>query len=319
MKVVRISPRGYCYGVVDAMTLATQVAGRDDLQRPIWILGMIVHNQFVVEAFARLGIRTLDGDDRLALLDRIDSGTVIFTAHGVSPAVRAKAAAKGLTCIDATCPDVNRTHVLIANKVAHGFEIVYIGKHGHPEPEGAQGVAPGHVHVVQTPADVAALPDELGVGQDGVSRIVVANQTTMSQWDTADLRQLVLERFPGAQVHNEICDATQVRQDAVAAQARGADLCVVVGDPKSNNTARLAQVAQDIAGVPAIRVSSALELDPARLRACSVVAVTSGASTPTAVTRQVMDYLEQFDANDERTWRLPEEIDLSRLLPMVRS
>ncbi|MCY0869845.1 MAG: 4-hydroxy-3-methylbut-2-enyl diphosphate reductase [Firmicutes bacterium] len=318
MKVVRISPRGYCYGVVDAMTLATQVAGRDDLPRPIWVLGMIVHNRFVVEAFERLGIRTLDGDDRLALLDQVDSGTVIFTAHGVSPAVRAKAAAKGLTAIDATCPDVNRTHVLIANKVAQGFEIVYIGKHGHPEPEGAQGVAPEHVHVVQTEADVAGLADDLGRGQDGVRRIVVANQTTMSQWDTADLRELVLTRFPDAQVHNEICDATQVRQDAVARQVRGADLCIVVGDPKSNNTARLAQVAQDVAGVPALRVSSAQELDPARLRPCTVVAVTSGASTPTPVTRQVIEYLEQFDANDASTWPLPAEIDLERLLPMVR-
>ena len=149
MEVIKISPRGYCYGVVDAMVLAQQAAKDLDLPRPIHILGKIVHNSHVVEAFTKQGIITLDGADRMALLDEIAEGTVIFTAHGVSPQVREKARAKGLTVVDATCPDVTKTHDLIREKTAQGYEIVYVGKKGHPEPEGAIGVAPDRVHLVE--------------------------------------------------------------------------------------------------------------------------------------------------------------------------
>src|SRR5690554_3241860 len=131
MEVVKISPRGYCYGVVDAMVLALQTARNLDLPRPIHILGMIVHNRHVTEAFEREGIITLDGENRLDILDQIDQGTVIFTAHGVSPEVRRKAREKGLTVVDATCPDVTKTHDLIREKTAEGYEIIYIGKKGH--------------------------------------------------------------------------------------------------------------------------------------------------------------------------------------------
>ncbi|MBX6396446.1 MAG: 4-hydroxy-3-methylbut-2-enyl diphosphate reductase, partial [Alicyclobacillaceae bacterium] len=143
MEVVKISPRGYCYGVVDAMVLAKRAADDKNLPRPIYILGMIVHNRHVVEAFEREGVITLDGEDRLSLLERVDRGTVIFTAHGVSPEVRRRALEKGLTVVDATCPDVMRTHDLIRDRVEKGYHVVYIGRRGHPEPEGAIGVAPG--------------------------------------------------------------------------------------------------------------------------------------------------------------------------------
>lgn len=142
MEVVRISPRGYCHGVVAAMVKAIRAARDPSFPRPLYILGMLVHNRYVVEAFARLGVETLDGADRLSLLETIERGTVIFTAHGVSPAVRRRAAEKGLTVVDATCPDVLRTHELIAKKARQGYAILYIGRAGHPEPEGAVGVAP---------------------------------------------------------------------------------------------------------------------------------------------------------------------------------
>ncbi|MDF2721315.1 MAG: 4-hydroxy-3-methylbut-2-enyl diphosphate reductase, partial [Paenibacillus sp.] len=140
MEVLKISPRGYCYGVVDAMVLARQTARNLDLPRPIYILGMIVHNSHVTEAFEDEGIITLDGANRLDILDQVDKGTVIFTAHGVSPEVRKRARDKGLTVVDATCPDVTKTHDLIREKTGEGYEIVYIGKKGHPEPEGAIGI-----------------------------------------------------------------------------------------------------------------------------------------------------------------------------------
>lgn len=128
MKVIKIAPRGYCYGVVDAMVIARNAALDKTLPRPIYILGMIVHNKHVTDAFEEEGIITLDGQNRKEILEKVDSGTVIFTAHGVSPEVRKIAAEKGLVTLDATCPDVTKTHDLIKEKVKEGYYIIYIGK-----------------------------------------------------------------------------------------------------------------------------------------------------------------------------------------------
>jgi len=312
MEVIKISPRGYCYGVVDAMVLALQTARNLELPRPIHILGMIVHNRHVTEAFEREGIITLDGENRLEILDKIDRGTVIFTAHGVSPEVRRKAREKGLTVVDATCPDVTKTHDLIREKTAEGYEIIYIGKKGHPEPEGAIGIAPDRVHLIETEADI----DRLEVRSD---KIVITNQTTMSQWDVRGLVARLLERFPAAEVHNEICLATQLRQEAVAEQAKGTDLCIVVGDPRSNNSNRLAQVAEEIAGVKAYRVADVTEIRREWLEDVKRVAVTSGASTPTPITKEVIAYLEQYDPEKPETWEIRRTVNPAKLLPTVRS
>jgi len=312
MEVVKISPRGYCYGVVDAMTLAMKTARNLDLPRPIYILGMIVHNAHVTEAFEREGIITLDGPNRLEILEKVDKGTVIFTAHGVSPEVRARAAAKGLTVVDATCPDVAKTHDLIRRKAAGGYRIIYIGKKGHPEPEGAVGVAPDRVHLIETADEVGKLEFPPGV------RVLVTNQTTMSQWDIRHIVQKVTEKFPHAEVYNEICLATQLRQEAVAEQAPQADLVIVVGDPRSNNSNRLAQVAEEIAGVKAYRVADVTEIRPEWLLPVRKVAVTSGASTPTPVTKEVIDYLERFDPKDSATWEVKRTLKIEKLLPTVK-
>lgn len=311
MEVRKITPRGYCYGVVDAMVLAQQTARNLDLPRPIYILGMIVHNRHVTDAFEDEGIITLDGANRLDILDQIDSGTVIFTAHGVSPEVRKKAREKGLTTVDATCPDVTRTHDLIREKTAEGYEIIYIGKKGHPEPEGAIGVAPDKVHLIETEAEIA----DLKVGTD---RLVITNQTTMSQWDIKHIMNRLIARFPTAEIHNEICMATQERQAAVAEQAAGCDLVIVVGDPRSNNSNRLAQVSEEIAGVRAFRISDLSELKREWLDGVGLVGVTSGASTPTPITKEVVAYLEQYDENDPETWELKRTVNMKRLLPVVR-
>ncbi|CAH8716601.1 4-hydroxy-3-methylbut-2-enyl diphosphate reductase [Paenibacillus thiaminolyticus] len=311
MEVRKITPRGYCYGVVDAMVLAQQTARNLDLPRPIYILGMIVHNRHVTDAFEDEGIITLDGANRLDILDQIDSGTVIFTAHGVSPEVRKKAREKGLTTVDATCPDVTRTHDLIREKTAEGYEIIYIGKKGHPEPEGAIGVAPDKVHLIETEAEIAAL-------QVGTDRLVITNQTTMSQWDIKHIMNRLIARFPTAEIHNEICMATQERQAAVAEQAAGCDLVIVVGDPRSNNSNRLAQVSEEIAGVRAFRISDLSELKREWLDGVGLVGVTSGASTPTPITKEVVAYLEQYDQNDPETWELKRTVNMKRLLPVVR-
>ncbi|QOR65557.1 4-hydroxy-3-methylbut-2-enyl diphosphate reductase [Cytobacillus suaedae] len=312
MDIIKIAPRGYCYGVVDAMVIAKNAALDKSLPRPIYILGMIVHNKHVTDAFIDEGIITLDGANRLEILDQVKEGTVIFTAHGVSPEVKKLARDKGLVTIDATCPDVTRTHDLIKEKVAEGFQIIYIGKKGHPEPEGAVGVAPTHVHLVETVEDV----NQLSLDSD---KIVVTNQTTMSQWDVADVMEKVKEKYPQTEVHREICMATQVRQEAVAEQAGEADVTIVVGDPKSNNSNRLAQVSEEIAGTKAYRIADLSELKLEWLQGAKTVAVTAGASTPTPITKEVITFLEQYDPSEEKDWALERKVPLHKILPKVKS
>lgn len=294
MEVIRITPRGYCYGVVDAIQMAKIVAKDPKYPRPIYILGMIVHNRHAVADLDELGIITKDSNDRMALLDEIDSGTVIFTAHGVSPEVIAKAKAKGLTTVDATCPDVTRTHHLVRELAEQGYHILYVGKRGHPEPEGVLGEAPDRVHLVENEADVDALNFD-------TEKLAVTTQTTLSMWDTQDVINRCLERFPSIEVFNEICLATQERQEAAANQAREADVVLVVGDVRSNNSQRLVQVVEELAGKPAYLVDNVDEIKSEWLRGATKVGITSGSSTPTYVTRAVVDYIEQLDPASLKT------------------
>ncbi len=311
MKVTKISPRGYCYGVVDAMVIARNAALDKTLPRPIFILGMIVHNKHVTDAFEDDGIITLDGPNRMEILRKVESGTVIFTAHGVSPQVRELAEEKGLTVLDATCPDVTVTHDLIREKQQEGYHVIYIGKKGHPEPEGAMGIAPEIVHLVEKPEEV----DDLQINSE---KIIITNQTTMSQWDVQEIMERATERYPHAVIHNEICNATQVRQEAVAEQAGDTDLVLVVGDPKSNNSNRLAQVSIEVAGTPAYRITDISELQLEWLKGVKTVGVTAGASTPTPITKEVIRFLDQYDPEDEDTWVRERKVPSSKILPKVK-
>ena len=291
MEVIKISPRGYCYGVVDALQIVRQTAKNPDVPRPIYIIGQIVHNRHAIEELTSLGVITLDGADRASILEQVSDGTVIFTAHGVSPLVKQHARERGLNCIDATCPDVTVTHDLVHDLVKKGYYILYIGKKGHPEPEGVLGEVPGHISLIEDEADV----DALSLTPEQQEKLAVSTQTTLSQWDTRRVIQYIKTRYPHAEVHIDICPATQTRQEAVVAQAKGADLTIVVGDPRSNNTNRLVQVSEELAGVPAVRIEDLAQLNPDWLKGKKRVAVTAGASTPSQLTREVIRYLEQYE------------------------
>jgi len=290
MEVIKISPRGYCYGVVDALQIVRQVAKDPTMPRPIYIIGQIVHNSHAIEELTRLGAITLDGPDRASILEQVSEGTVIFTAHGVSPLVKRRAQERGLNCIDATCPDVTKTHDLVRVLVERGYYILYIGKRGHPEPEGVIGEVPGHISLIEDEADVDAL--KLTPAQE--QKLAISTQTTLSQWDTRRVIEYIKSRYPQAEVHIDICAATQTRQEAVVAQAKGADLTVVVGDARSNNTNRLVQVSEELAGVPAVRIDDLSQLKLEWLSGKKRIAVTAGASTPSQLTREVIRYLEQY-------------------------
>lgn len=290
MDVIKISPRGYCYGVVDALQIVRQAAKNPELPRPLYIIGQIVHNRHAIEELTALGVITLDGSDRPSILEQVTEGTVIFTAHGVSPLVKQRARERGLHCIDATCPDVTVTHDLVRDLVAKGYYILYIGKKGHPEPEGVLGEVPGHISLVESEADV----DALALTSQQQQRLAISTQTTLSQWDTRRVIDDIKQRYPQAEVHIDICRATQTRQEAVVEQAKQADLTIVVGDPRSNNTNRLVQVSEELAGVPAVRIEDLSQLNTEWLKGKRRVAVTAGASTPSQVTREVIRYLEQY-------------------------
>jgi 4-hydroxy-3-methylbut-2-enyl diphosphate reductase len=286
MEVVKITPRGYCHGVVDAFRIAKRV--REETQGPVHMLGMLVHNTHATDDLQQQGIALVDQPDRLAGLSQIKGGTVIFTAHGVSPQVKQRAVELGLTPVDATCSDVVRTHELVGDLARKGYDVVYIGRKGHPEPEGVVGEAPGKVYLVQDPEDIDAL-DLKG------DRIAVTCQTTLSVWDTDDLIGRVKARYPMAEVHNEICRATQERQEAAVEAAQYVDLVIVVGSPRSSNSLRLVEVVKKLANKPAYLVDALEDVDLSWFAGAKKVGVTSGASTPSQLTRRVIEYLEALE------------------------
>ena len=286
MEVVKITPRGYCHGVVDAFRIAKRV--REETDGPVHMLGMLVHNTHATDDLQQQGIALVDQPDRLRGLDHIKEGTVIFTAHGVSPQVKQRAVELGLKPVDATCSDVVRTHELVADLARNGYEVVYIGRKGHPEPEGVVGEAPGKVHLVQDPADIDALELQ-------GDRVAVTCQTTLSVWDTEDLIGRVKARYPQAEVHNEICRATQERQEAAVEAAKLVDLVIVVGSPRSSNSLRLVEVVKKLGGKPAYLVDRMEDLNPEWFKGAKKVGVTSGASTPTQLTRRVIEHIEAME------------------------
>jgi 4-hydroxy-3-methylbut-2-enyl diphosphate reductase len=178
--------------------------------------------------------------------------------------------------------------------VGQGYYMLYVGKKGHPEPEGVMGEVPGHISLIEDEADV----DALHLTAEQEQKLAISTQTTLSQWDTRRVIQYIKTRYPHAEVHIDICKATQTRQEAVVAQAKGADLTIVVGDPRSNNTNRLVQVSEELAGVPAVRIEDLSQLNPEWLQGKQRVAVTAGASTPSQLTREVIRYLEQYEPDE---------------------
>jgi 4-hydroxy-3-methylbut-2-en-1-yl diphosphate reductase len=290
MEVVRITPRGYCHGVVEAIRIAKRVGSERAVGEQVTMLGYLVHNEHVTRELEEHGVALVDEPDRMKGLDQIESGTVVFTAHGISPQVVAEAERRGLNVVDATCSDVTRTHDLVRRLTAEGYHVVYIGKRGHPEPAGALGVAPDHTTLVERIEEVDDLEFPAG------TRLAVTCQTTLSMWDTKAIIDRLAERFPDIAVHNEICLATQQRQEAAVLAATDVDCVVVVGSSRSSNSLRLVQVVEERAGKPAFLVDTAADLRPAWFAGMQRIGVTAGASTPTHLTREVIATIEALPA-----------------------
>lgn len=302
MEVKTIVPRGYCKGVVRAIEIAKKAAKEEG---PVYILGMIVHNQYIVNALAQLGVHTIDqkGKTRQELLDQIDEGTVIITAHGAGDCVFEKAKQKGLKIIDASCPDVIKTHTLIKDKLNQGYEILYIGKKGHPEAEGAVLIDSQRIHLISSQNDIEQMNPE--------KSYVITNQTTMSLYDVYDLCEYAKEVLPHVEIEKETCTATKVRQEAIQNIDEDVDIVFIVGDPHSNNTKKLASIAGKKKEV--YMIESLQDLDINLLKGKQKAAVSSGASTPTYLTNQVIEFLKEFDETKPETYQKP-AIDKDKIL-----
>lgn len=311
MKVIKITPRGYCHGVVNALQIVAKVLADETVPKPIYLLGEIVHNQNITDVLTKKGIITLTGNTRSEMLQTVSAGTVIITAHGIDPHLITEANQKGLNVVDATCVDVYRTHDVIKERLSEGYDVIYIGKKNHPEPEGAIGIDKNRIHLVSNLSDI----ENLKLAND---KLCITNQTTMSVWDTAKIMNQAKELYPTLEIINEICSSTSMRQEAVSEMAKLCDLTVVVGDPKSNNTNRLVQISEEIAGTPAIRVNNLEELDPQLLTNYETIGVTSGASTPTIITSEIINFIESFDKDNLETWDNKSKINHDRIIPRAK-
>ena len=307
MKIQKLVPRGYCHGVVQAIktikTLDTQ-----NLKQPITILGMLIHNKLVNEHFQKKGINILHDPTktRLELLEQIDKGTVIFTAHGVSKQVIDKAKSKGLDIINTTCSDVEKSFDTISSYLERGYQVLYIGKKGHPESEAACQID-NSILLIESVNDIINI-------NESFQKIAVTNQTTMSLYDVYSIYEAAQRKFPNIVLIDDICDATKARQEAVINQDTDVELCFVVGDKLSNNTNKLAEISVEKAGIPAIVIETLNDISLNDIINLKKVSVTSGASTPTRVTKEVIDYLMQFDKKDTSTYSINSKITTNNVI-----
>ncbi len=297
MEVIKLTPRGYCHGVVNALVLVKKIIGDSSYPRPIYVLGQIVHNRQITDFFSTYDIISLDipGKSRLEMLETIDSGTVIFTAHGVSDQVITRAKEKGLTYVNATCSDVTKVHDAVKKKISTGYKVIYIGKKDHPESEAVLELDQ-NIYFVEKDKDVLLLPKILDN-----QKIFVTNQTTLSMYDIKSALSLIEARFSNYEFDNEICKATTIRQNAVMNQDN-VDLMLVVGDKKSSNSKKLVEVGLKTKAKRAFLIQNVSEINLEWLMNAHTVSVTSGASTPTSVTNEVINFLNQYKNDDPQTW-----------------
>ncbi|MFN8075991.1 MAG: 4-hydroxy-3-methylbut-2-enyl diphosphate reductase [Kineosporiaceae bacterium] len=305
-RVLLAAPRGYCAGVdraVVAVEKALELYGP-----PVYVRKQIVHNKHVVARLSNRGAVFVDETDEVP-----EGSLVIFSAHGVSPAVHEQAEQRGLRTIDATCPLVTKVHKEAVRFASDDFDILLIGHAGHEEVEGTAGEAPSHIRIVDGPGDVE------NVTVRDPARVVWLSQTTLSVDETMETVRLLREKFPLLQdpPSDDICYATQNRQVAVKKIAAESDLVIVVGSSNSSNSVRLVEVALEHGAAASYRVDDAGEIDEAWLDGVKTVGVTSGASVPESLVQEVLAYLaergygradEVLTAEEDLLFSLPKEL-----------
>ena len=293
MKVIKMTPRGYCKGVIHALQIVKKTIN-DYPGEEINLLGNIIHNRFIKRALEDANVVVHDsiGKTRLELLDEIHSGIVIFSAHGVSDKVREQAIRKGLHIIDVSCEDVLRTQTLIKEHLKQDCTILYIGKKGHPEAEAMTELSPERILLISSVADI---PTQI------TGNILITCQTTMSLYDVQDIAERIQKQYPQASFMEEICKATELRQTAFQNLAvSDIDLVLVIGDQHSNNTYSLAEIAKK-QGFKKVQVIESIEdIIDSMLTDINTVAITAGASTPPYIVDGVITYLEEYPNHSKK-------------------
>ena len=295
LEVLLTEPRGFCAGVDRALEIVERALAK--FGAPIYVRHEIVHNTYVVNDLKAKGAIFIEE------LDDVPAGaTLIFSAHGVSRAVQEEAAARGFRIFDATCPLVTKVHVEVAKLRREGFEFIMIGHKGHPEVEGTMGQLDGGMHLVEDVADVA----KVRPGQ--TERLALVTQTTLSVDDAAEIAAAVKARFPAVREpkQQDICYATQNRQDAVKIMSPQVDLVIVVGSPTSSNSNRLAELARKL-GTASYMVDSAEEIQAQWFEGRQRVGLTAGASAPEILVNQVMERVKALGAVSVRKMKGIEE------------
>jgi len=288
MKILLANPRGFCAGVDRAIEIVEHAL--DAFGAPIYVRHEVVHNRFVVENLKQRGALFVD-----ELNEVPDGSTVIFSAHGVSQQVKQEAEQRDLQVFDATCPLVTKVHLQVARHCRNGFEVILIGHKGHPEVEGTMGqyfCPEGKgIHLVETATDVPRLQVQ------NPQQLAFVTQTTLSMDDTEQIIQALRKRFPAIQgpKKDDICYATQSRQDAVKRLATECDLVLVVGSPNSSNSNRLKEIAEKL-GKPAYLVDGPEDLRREWLEGNQIIGLSAGASAPEVLVKQVLDQLQEWGA-----------------------
>jgi 4-hydroxy-3-methylbut-2-enyl diphosphate reductase len=285
-KVINVTPRGFCKGVYNAIELAKQTR-MDYPNEKITILGELVHNKDVVLALKSLKIDTIEskGKLRIELLDEINEGIIIFSAHGISPLVQIKAKNKGLKTINASCEDVLKTQDLIKAYLEKDYEIFYIGQLGHPEAEASLDLDINKVHLIQIGNELPKIDSK---------KIFVTNQTTMSILDIKKTIESIQTIYPYAIVSDEICSATRLRQEAILKLPESVDAIIIIGDKSSNNTKMLAKISRNRSIPTIIEIQNLGELDPKLLDQCHELAITAGASTPKFIIDEIVHFVNAY-------------------------
>lgn len=310
MDILLANPRGFCAGVERAIDIVERALA--SFGSPIYVRHEVVHNSFVVEALRSKGAIFVEE------LDEVPYGaTVIFSAHGVSPSVRRHAEARNLTIFDATCPLVTKVHIEVARFSREGREVILIGHAGHPEVEGTMGQFDesmgGHIYLIESPKDVKTLNIQKP------ERLAFVTQTTLSVDDTSAIINALRVRFPTIEAprRDDICYATQNRQDSVRQLGHNCDVILVVGSPNSSNSNRLCELANK-SGVPAYLIDGAKDLHREWLKGHQRVGVTAGASAPEKLVRDVIAQLLAWGATGVRELKGREEKITFGLPPSLR-
>lgn len=305
MKVNVISKKGYCFGVNRALQIVKNAINDPDTPKPIYILGEIIHNKFVNMALKELGVILLseNNQERIDFLSNHIKGTIIITAHGVSPEIYRLLNDNNTNYIDATCPAVKKVHDSIKKYLSLDFEVIFIGNKGHVEVDGTLGISP-LIHLVETVDDVKSLTINN-------PKIYIQNQTTLSLFDLNPIIDELKIKYPNAIKDHGVCQATTLRQKALKEEIRG-QLCLVVGSKNSSNANKLKKIGNLV--IKTYLIDSLEDIKLEWLDEVYEVTVTSAASSPEAITNEVIDFLIKYNKKDPNTWNLKSKLKIKDII-----